>query len=1366
MAAATNGPSPGRLASVYSDVQTSRLHHTLPLPSVLCSPFSLVDGPPSSATGSPDEIAKLFPNLFGQPSAALVPVKEAAEVKPLKIGVVLSDFLQDRAKGSTMYVFKGGPAGLMKCKYVELSTDFVYPYRNQGGFDMICSGRDKIETPEQFKQAEDTANKLELDGLVVIGGDDSNTNACLIAEYFRSKNLKTRVIGCPKTIDGDLKCKEVPTSFGFDTACKVAEKKQTLKNVTDYITDAICKRSELGYNYGVILIPEGLIDFIPEVQKLIAELNEILAHDTVDEAGIWKNKLEPESKILFEFLPPAIQEQLMLERDPHGNVQVAKIETEKMLIDMVETELKKRKSEGKYKGNFIGQSHFFGYEGRCGLPTNFDASYCYALGYGAGALLQFGKTGLISSVGNLAAPVAEWTVGGTALTSLMDVERRHGKFKPVIKKAMVELDGDSAINKDAQILIMTTEILRNMLYQSVGMKTSEGRMFQVDVIVLDEVHYLSDISRGTVWEETVIYCPKEVQLICLSATVANPDELAGWISQIHGKTELVTSNKPLSRLLPASSGPNHHTSRHALPRPALLPPPTPHCLAPRAPPNPNPTASSPPALRATPLHLASARSPSRAAASVSDDDEDEEIDEEEGDDEVGILDADDEDYDDYEEGEEGDDEEVEDESGGEDEEETVTEEDEREDTAARRRESEEYKSRRVAKLVTEVREFGEDIIDYNELAGIYDFPIDKFQRLAIQAFLRGSSVVVSAPTSSGKTLIAEAAAVATVARGRRLFYTTPLKALSNQKFRDFRNTFGDHNVGLLTGDSAINKDAQILIMTTEILRNMLYQSVGMKTSEGRMFQVDVIVLDEVHYLSDISRGTVWEETVIYCPKEVQLICLSATVANPDELAGWISQVPLIRDTLSQLWENDMLPAIWFIFSRRGCDAAVEYLEDCRLLHDFEASEVELELRRFKMQYPDAVRESAVKGLLRGVAAHHAGCLPLWKSFIEELFQRGLVKVVFATETLAAGINMPARTAVISSLSKRIDAGRQLLTPNELFQMAGRAGRRGIDTVGHAVLVQTPYEGPEECCDIIFAGLEPLVSQFTASYGMVLNLLAGSKVTHNQKESDDIKVKRSGRTLEEARKLVEQSFGNYVGSNVMVAAKEELERIEQEIKHLSSEITDESIDRKCREELSEEDYSEISVLQKRLKVEDGSLGTGKETFDSGEQNYYPSYYVALSSDNSCINNESSRKVLSGTSRCGRMLQATEEEGFTVEENNQGYVYEPSSVVTGVISYLEEQRNSLIDLQERHGVKIPCEIDTQFAGMVEAWASGLTWREIMMDSAMDDGDLARLLRRTIDLLAQIPKLPDIDPVLQKNAQIACSVMDRVPISELAG
>lgn len=496
-----------RFASVYSEVQTSRLNHSLPLPSVLKKPFKIVDGPPSSAAGNPDAIAKLFPCLFGQPSAMLVPSDSPADGsnQKMKIGVVLSggqapgghnvisglfDYLQ--SKGSTLYGFRGGPAGIMKCKYVELNADFVYPYRNQGGFDMICSGRDKIETPEQFKQAEETALKLDLDGLVVIGGDDSNTNACLLAENFRSKNMKTRVIGCPKTIDGDLKCKEVPTSFGFDTACKiyaemignvmtdarstgkyyhfvrlmgraashitlecalqthpnitiigeeVAAKKQTLKNVTDYIVDIVCKRAELGYNYGVILIPEGLIDFIPEVQQLIAELNEILAHDVVDEDALWKSKLTDQSRKLFEFLPQTIQEQLMLERDPHGNVQVAKIETEKMLIQMVETELEKKKDSCAYKGHFKGQSHFFGYEGRCGLPTNFDATYCYALGYSAGALLHCGKTGLISSVGNLAAPVEEWTVGGTALTALMDVERRHGKFKPVIKKAMVELEG-------------------------------------------------------------------------------------------------------------------------------------------------------------------------------------------------------------------------------------------------------------------------------------------------------------------------------------------------------------------------------------------------------------------------------------------------------------------------------------------------------------------------------------------------------------------------------------------------------------------------------------------------------------------------------------------------------------------------------------------------------------------------------------------------------------------------------------------------------------------------------------------------------------------------------------------------------------
>ncbi|KAJ7953699.1 DExH-box ATP-dependent RNA helicase [Quillaja saponaria] len=422
-------------------------------------------------------------------------------------------------------------------------------------------------------------------------------------------------------------------------------------------------------------------------------------------------------------------------------------------------------------------------------------------------------------------------------------------------------------------------------------------------------------------------------------------------------------------------------------------------------------------------------------------------------------------------------------------------------------------------------------------------------------------------------------------------------------------------------------------------------SVGNVSSGSGLFCVDVIVLDEVHYLSDISRGTVWEEIVIYRPKEVQLICLSTTVANPDELAGWIgqihvktelvtsskrpvpltwhfstktsllplldekgtnmnrklslnylrvkpykedwskrrksrkhgsdmsydnigsmsqqpplskndinaiqrSQVPQVNDTLWHLKARDMLPAIWFIFSRKGCDTAVQYGDSCK-------------------------RTSA-----RG-CSHHAGCLPLWKSFIEELFQRGLVKVVFATETLAAGINMPARTAVISSLSKRSDGGRIHLSSNELLQMAGHAGRRGTDRGGHVVLVQTPYEGAEECCKILFVGLEPLVSQFTASYGMVLNLLAGAKVTNRSKESDEF---LAGRTLEEARKLVEQSFGNYVGSNVMLAAKEELDKIQKEIEVLTSALSDEAIDRKSRKTLSQPAYKEIVDLQEELRAE--------------------------------------------------------------------------------------------------------------------------------------------------------------------------------------
>eukprot|EP00245_Coleochaete_scutata_P007125 TRINITY_DN22224_c0_g1_i1.p1 TRINITY_DN22224_c0_g1~~TRINITY_DN22224_c0_g1_i1.p1 ORF type:complete len:565 (+),score=130.05 TRINITY_DN22224_c0_g1_i1:213-1907(+) len=504
------GSAPTKDISCYSPLQISRLEFKPTLPKVLQGTTKIVQGNRTSAVGNEETIAKLFPNMYGQPVMHVVSGAEGGEVetRPLKVGVVLSggqaagghnviaglfDYLQERAPGSLLYGFMGGPAGIMKCKFQEITGDFLYPYRNQGGFDIIGSGRDKIETPEQFKAAEETAIKLDLDGLVVIGGDDSNTNACLLAENFRSKGLKTCVIGCPKTIDGDLKCKDVPISFGFDTACKtysemignimldarsagkyyhfvrlmgraashitlecalqthpnitligeeVYEKKQTLGELTQYIADIITARAEKGFNYGVVLIPEGLIDFIPEVHDLIAELNDALSKSEGEEgSNNMEDHLSPQTLSLFKSLPQSIQHQLCLDRDPHGNVQVARIDTECMLIQMVETELSARKQDSRYSGKFQALPHFFGYEGRCAFPSNFDAVYCYSIGFGAGALLQAGQTGLITSVSNLTAPPAEWTVGGTPLTELMTIEHRKGKEKPVIKKAMVELDG-------------------------------------------------------------------------------------------------------------------------------------------------------------------------------------------------------------------------------------------------------------------------------------------------------------------------------------------------------------------------------------------------------------------------------------------------------------------------------------------------------------------------------------------------------------------------------------------------------------------------------------------------------------------------------------------------------------------------------------------------------------------------------------------------------------------------------------------------------------------------------------------------------------------------------------------------------------
>lgn len=453
-----------------------------------------------------EEIDALFPLTFGQP--ILQGHKGAPRtLKPLKGGVVFSggqaagghnvivgifDSLKQLDRQSRLFGFLDGPGGIVAGKHKELTAEFLAPFRNQGGFDMIGSGREKIETEEQLLSVLSVVNKMQLDGLVIIGGDDSNTNAAILAEYFLKNHCTTKVIGVPKTIDGDLKNPYVATSFGFDTACKiycemianiakdsisakkyyhfiklmgrsashvalecalatcpnltligeeVAAKKLTLSQVTCEIADLICRRAELGKNYGVILVPEGLIEFIPEIGALIKELNVVLADEPLLTVQQMSAKLSSSSRSCFASLPEKIQQQLLLHRDPHGNVQVSLVETERLLMETVAQELEARRKKGSYQGKFSALQHFLGYEGRAGFPSNFDCNYCYALGFTATLLIDEGVTGYMTAISKLTKPPEEWGISAVPLTSLMHIEMRKGKKRPVIQKALVDLSG-------------------------------------------------------------------------------------------------------------------------------------------------------------------------------------------------------------------------------------------------------------------------------------------------------------------------------------------------------------------------------------------------------------------------------------------------------------------------------------------------------------------------------------------------------------------------------------------------------------------------------------------------------------------------------------------------------------------------------------------------------------------------------------------------------------------------------------------------------------------------------------------------------------------------------------------------------------
>ncbi len=495
-----------------SNLQIARAAYQPKLPKALLGSVKAVEGAPTQSVGNQAEIKAMFPNTYGMPVIEFEP-GEARQLPPFNVGVILSggqapgghnvisglfDGIKSLHPQSRLYGFILGPGGFVDHNYMELTADIIDEYRNTGGFDIIGSGRTKLEKEEQFEKGIEILRELDIKALVIIGGDDSNTNACVLAEYYARKQYGVQVIGCPKTIDGDLKNEQIETSFGFDTACKtyseligniqrdcnsarkywhfiklmgrsashialecalqcqpniclvseeVEEKQMSLDDVVTYIAQAVARRAEQGNNFGTVLIPEGLIEFIPAIKKLIADLNEVLARDEAKEISrsevvdFVRRHISKENKAVFDSLPSQVASQLALDRDPHGNVQVSLIETEKLLSKMVADKLADWKRAGKYVGKFAAQHHFFGYEGRCAAPSNYDADYCYSLGFNASRLISAGKTGYMSVIRNTTAPASEWVAGGVPITMMMNMERRNGQDKPVIRKALVELDG-------------------------------------------------------------------------------------------------------------------------------------------------------------------------------------------------------------------------------------------------------------------------------------------------------------------------------------------------------------------------------------------------------------------------------------------------------------------------------------------------------------------------------------------------------------------------------------------------------------------------------------------------------------------------------------------------------------------------------------------------------------------------------------------------------------------------------------------------------------------------------------------------------------------------------------------------------------
>ncbi len=699
-----------------------------------------------------------------------------------------------------------------------------------------------------------------------------------------------------------------------------------------------------------------------------------------------------------------------------------------------------------------------------------------------------------------------------------------------------------------------------------------------------------------------------------------------------------------------------------------------------------------------------------------------------------------------------------------------------------------------------------------ESSSLFKFQLDEFQQEAINHLQEGESVVVCAPTGAGKTAIAEYAVAMAIQEGKRCYYTTPLKALSNQKFHDFKQSYGEDRVGLLTGDISINREAPIVVMTTEVFRNMLYGTIFGEI-KNNLRNVSYVVLDECHYMNDAERGTVWEESIIYAPQGLQLIALSATIANASELTSWIDEThgptalvasdyrpvplrfyyfagrklyPLLdankhmhtalrgrytkakhgrgsrqkenqsghpADVVSALADRQMLPAIYFVFSRRGCEQAMRHCSELPLLNKKESEKIKEIIDSYFETYPHSglAEHAHMPYLLNGIAVHHAGMLPSWKALIERLFQQGLIKVVFATETLAAGINMPARTTVISSLGKRTDEGHRQLKASEFLQMSGRAGRRGMDELGHVVIVHHPFESADEAARLAIAPSDPLVSRFTPSYGMVLNLL-------------------ERHTVEQAKELIEASFGQYLINETLTPFFEERMQVQQKLQYLQKPAAKQD--------------KQIAKANERLKF--------LERHIQRETNKYWRVFQALANILSVCGYLDANKP----TKLGHLAQGirSTNELFLAEVCISGvlenlHADELAAVLTALVTeenrYDDRTRNAynknsnpqmdyalsnlgkiarrINKLQRDFSIDIPVQFSSTFCEISQAWAQGANWDDITANTRVDEGDIVRVLRRTLDLCRQIQRAPGMKDELVVLAAQAEKLIARDEIKE---